>query len=156
MVRQVKCYITKVVLQNDGSKTVHMHPMSKLCCRCGMLLQTILSGCVRLILAIGLCLSIYNLATSMKVTSLLELSKRTEECKMVIGKFTNDITIISRNLQVANGVVSNLNAEITTMQDVIQVSTNTMKTLFGRVKMIDERMNSVEWVTTNSTSHKLK
>ena len=62
------------------------------------LVDAISSGCVRLVLAVGLCIAGCDLAKGMKVTSLLELSKGSEECKTMFQKLTNDIAHASQEL----------------------------------------------------------
>lgn len=151
-----KRYVTKVVIHDDGSKTVHMYPMSESCCSCGTLVQAILSECVRLILVIGLCLSVYNLSTGMKASSLLELSKRTDECKTAFGVLTNNITGVAQNLQVVNRTIESLNDEITIIGSVLKTSSSAAETLDGGVKATDERMKCVEWTITNCAPHQLK
>lgn len=84
------------------------------------LVSEILSGCVRFILAIGLCIAGRDLAKSMRATSLVELSKSSEECKTMFQKLTNDITHVSQKLAASTQDISRVNGELSSATNALR------------------------------------
>lgn len=108
------------------------------------LVSEILSGCVRFVLAIGLCIAGCYLAKSMKATLLVDLSKSSEACKAMFQKLTNDITHVSQNLAASAQDISRVNDELTSVTNVLRLSKKAADDLKGEVETVYAQMKETK------------
>ena len=140
-----KRFVATVITHDDGSKVVRMCPISKSCRYFAMsIVNEILSGCVRLVLAIGLCIVGCDLAESMKATSLVELSKNSEKCKTMFQNLTNDIARASQKLASSTQDISKVTDELSSVTNALRLSKKTADDLTDELKVACSQMKDAE------------
>ena len=145
-----KRYVTTVITYDDGSKVVRMHSISKLCCCFATsLVSEILSGCVRIVLAVGLCVAGCDLAKNMKATSLVELSKSSEKCQRVFLNLSNEMEQASVQLKQVSSEADKLPAKLLSAAGEIGANLESAKRLNDRLTESNVQIQVVENSITN-------
>ena len=143
-------YVTTVITRDDGSKVVRMHPISKsCCCFATSLVSEILSGFVRIALAVGLCIAGCDLAKSMKATSLVELSKSSEKCQRVFQNLSNEMEQASVRLKQVSSEAEKLAPKLLSVTGVKGANLESAKRLNDRLTESNGQMQVLENSITN-------
>lgn len=108
------------------------------------LVGEILSGCVRLVLAIGLCIAGCDLAKSMKTTSHIELSKNSEKCETMFHNLTNDIMHVSQKLASFTKDISRVADEFSLATNALHLSKKTVDDLKDELESACAQMKDAE------------
>ena len=108
------------------------------------LVSEILSECVRFVLAICLCIVGCDLAKSMRATSLVELSKSSEEFKAMFQNLTNDIMHVSQKLATSTQDISRVNEGISSATNALRLSKRAADDLKGELETVYAQMKDAK------------